>query len=69
MLNVQITKEAREEARRNPNGYVYVIEGKFAPDDPVPPDAIVGAWKVDGEGEIVGEFIANPNYQRTKKFD
>jgi hypothetical protein len=49
-------------ARRHPNGHVYAIEGKFGPSD-VPPQAIKGAWKVDGQGNIVGDFIPNPNYR------
>ena len=50
-------------ARRHPNGHVYAIEGKFGPSDDVPPQAIKGAWKVDGQGNIVGDFIPNPNYR------
>ena len=61
--------EARAEARRHPNGWVYQIDGTFGPDDAVPPEAIVGAWKVDEHGEIVGDFVPNPKYkpQCTKK--
>ena len=52
-----------EEARKNPNGWVYVIDGKFGPNDAVPPEAIVGAWKVDASGKLTGEYKANPNYR------
>lgn len=51
-----------EEAKRNPNGWVYRIAGTFGPADIVPPEAIVGAWKVDVHGEIVGSFIRNEKY-------
>lgn len=51
-----------EEAKRNPNGWVYRIAGSFAPNENVPPEAIVGAWKVDESGRIVGGFIANKKY-------
>ena len=51
------------EAKRTPNGWVYRIEGRFAPDEAVPPEAIVGAWKVNENGEIVGDFIHNPNHK------
>jgi len=54
-----------EEARKHPNGWVYRIKGSFRQDEAVPPQAIVGAWKVDGEGKIVGEFLLNPNHQAT----
>lgn len=50
------------EARRHPNGRVYRIAGNFGPSDGVPPEAIVGAWKVDANGNIEGDFIHNPNY-------
>ena len=55
-------RTARIEARRHPGGHVYQIEGNYGPDDAVPPEAIVGAWQVDANGKIVGEFIPNPNY-------
>ncbi len=53
-----------EEAKRNPGGWVYRIAGAFGPNDSVPPDAIVGAWKVDTHGVIAGEFIPNPDYRQ-----
>lgn len=55
-----------EEAKRSPNGWVYRIAGCFAPSENVPPEAIVGAWKVDGGGFIVGEFVPNPKYNRER---
>ena len=60
---------AVEEAKSRRNGWVYEIDGSYGPNDAVPPDAIRGAWKVDGDGNIVGDFIPNPNYisrQKTK---
>jgi hypothetical protein len=54
--------EAIAEAKRNPNGWVYVIEGNYTEDEAVPPQAIRGAWKVDPNGAIIGDFIHNPNY-------
>ena len=50
------------EARHHPNGRVYRIAGDFGPSDGVPPEAIVGAWKVNAAGSIFGDFIHNPNY-------
>jgi hypothetical protein len=58
--------EARAEARRNPGGWVYKIEGDYGPDDAVPREAIVGAWKVDENGNITGDFIPNPNFHGPK---
>ncbi|WP_152097102.1 hypothetical protein [Lacipirellula parvula] len=61
---MKITPAAIEEARQNPNGWVYVINGSYGPNDAVPPHAIEGAWKVDAAGRISGEFIPNPNFKR-----
>ena len=55
-------KEALEEALNFPIGYVYVIDPEYKKDGEVPPTAIKGAWKVNENGVIVGEFIPNPNY-------
>jgi len=55
-----------EEAKRWPNAHVYRIAGQFSSNDAVPPEAIVGAWKVDVHGSITGEFIKNPNYDPKK---
>ena len=56
------TSEAIAEARQNPGGWVYAIDGRYDSDGAVPPQAVKGAWKVDENGNIVGEFIPNPNY-------
>lgn len=55
-----------EEARRTPNGWVYRIAGRFEEGEDVPPEAIVGAWKVDADGRIVGQFKRNVNYDRDR---
>jgi hypothetical protein len=57
------TPEMIEEARRNPNGWVYVIDGDFGPNDGVPPERIVGAYKVDATGTLTDEYQPNPNYK------
>lgn len=53
----------RAEALKHPGGRVYRIKGTYDPDGAVPPEAIVGAWKVDEAGRIYGDFIPNPNFQ------
>jgi hypothetical protein len=55
-----------EEAKSYPNGRVYRIAGRFEESERVPPEAIVGAWKVDAQGNIIGDFIKNPNYDPTR---
>jgi len=53
-----------EEARKTPSGWVYRLRSDVDPDGRVPPEAIVGAWKVDDLGKIVGEFIPNPKFKK-----
>jgi hypothetical protein len=51
-----------EEAKRCPTSTVCRIARRFGPNDRVPREAIIGAWKVDAHGKIVGGFIKNKNY-------
>ena len=61
------TPEMKAEAKQNPNGWVYVIEGNYGPKDTVPPEAIAGAWEVDAAGNIVpGSFQSNPDFKSTQ---
>jgi hypothetical protein len=62
------TPEAIAEAKRTPNGYVYAVEGMHG-SDAVPPQAIKGAWKVDSHGNIVDDFIPNPNYVPSNRLE
>lgn len=57
-----ITEQARIEAKSHPNGWVYAIAGDYGADEAVPPQAIQGAWKVDANGNLTGEFKSNPNF-------
>ena len=52
------------EAKKNPNGWVYQVVGTFGPNDHVPTEHIVGAYKVDKDGHLTGEFKPNPNFQK-----
>ena len=51
------------EASRTPGGWVYEIVGTFGPDHAVPPEAIKGAWKVDDNGELTGEYRPNRRFR------
>jgi hypothetical protein len=64
-MNVQPMPGEIAEAKNHPNGWIYRIKGNFGADEAVPPEAIIGAWKVDSAGKIVGEFLPNPNHQST----
>lgn len=62
----EITEEVVRAARANPNGWVYKIEGSFGVTEHVPPEAIVGAWKVNEKGNLTGEFVPNDKYTPTQ---
>lgn len=52
------------EAKSFPSGWVYRIDPKYNPSGKVPPEGIVGAWQVDENGNILGEFKHNPKYKK-----
>jgi hypothetical protein len=55
------------EAARHPGGYIYRIAASVGdPNGRVPPEAILGAWKVDAAGKIIGGFVPNPKYDAAK---
>ncbi len=59
----EITEDVIRAARENANGWVYKIEGSFSPTEYIPPEAVVGAWKVNENGNLTGEFIPNQKYK------
>jgi hypothetical protein len=66
-MNIYPTNEAIQAAKNNPNGWVYTIDPQYSNESFIPPEAVVGAWKVNNSGEIIGDFIPNPNYIPLKK--
>lgn len=62
-----ITDEMRELARQQPGSWLYSIDPFFedGADESaeVPPYGVVGAYQVDGEGNIDPKFVPNPNYR------
>ena len=59
---IEPDERAKAEAKAHPNAHVYAIAGNYSATERVPPQAIAGCWKTDANGEIVGEFIPNPNF-------
>ncbi|MEU6344427.1 hypothetical protein ABZ883_26160 [Streptomyces sp. NPDC046977] len=51
-------------AAENPGGSVSEIDTTYIddPDGYVPPEAIRGAWLVDGNGKLTGEYRKNPRH-------
>jgi hypothetical protein len=66
---VKPTQEAIAQAKLNPGGWVLVVDGYAGPDDQVPPERVQGAWKVDSNGEITGNFVPNPKYKPIEDFN
>lgn len=52
----------RENARKNPNSWLYVIDEAFDPGGDVPAWAVVGAYPVNSSGVIVADFHPNEQY-------
>jgi hypothetical protein len=58
-------RELLAEAKTQPGAWVYAIDPAYAPggaDGAVPPEGIIGAWKIADDGSPTGEFQANPRY-------
>ncbi|HEY8371761.1 MAG TPA: type VII secretion system-associated protein [Pseudonocardiaceae bacterium] len=59
-----ITDTMREEARRKPNSWLYVVDPFFArPGAEVPNWGVRGAYRVDAQGQLTGEWSPNPQYR------
>ncbi|MBO0683264.1 MAG: hypothetical protein J2P45_08930 [Candidatus Dormibacteraeota bacterium] len=54
----------RDQARRAGGGWLDEVVGEHSPTSPVPITAIRGAWRLDANGDLTGEYVANPNYVR-----
>lgn len=52
----------QDNARRNPNSWLYVIDAAFDSNSQVPPWAVVGAYPVNASGVIVADFHPNEQY-------
>lgn len=65
----KISEAMKQEALKKPGGYIYCIDPAYAKDGvsgAIPPQGILGAYPVDQEGNIVPNFMANPNYVEVK---
>jgi hypothetical protein len=58
----EISAEIRAAARAAGGGWLDEVVGDHTP--PVPPRYIKGAWRLGADGELTGEYIANPEYGR-----
>lgn len=59
----EITEELRARARSTPDSWLYVVDPAVDPTTRVPGWAVQGGFRVDGRGELTGEYRPNPNYR------
>jgi hypothetical protein len=62
----EITAEIIAEAKRTPGGWVYKVDWQYPDDQYTPPEAIIGAFEVDENGNLTGKFEANADYRPVK---
>jgi hypothetical protein len=60
-----LAPEIVEAARQAGGGWLDEVVGNHTP--PVPLSAIKGAWRLNAEGELTGEYVANPNYGQMRR--
>jgi hypothetical protein len=61
----ELSPEIREAARLAGGGWLDEIVGDHAP--PVPLSAVKGAWRLGADGELTGEYVANPDFRRMQR--
>jgi hypothetical protein len=55
--------ELAQAATENAGGWVYDIDPAFNHTNPVPREAIIGAWRIGLNGSPNGEYVANRHYR------
>ncbi|HEY7201191.1 MAG TPA: hypothetical protein VIC57_13295 [Candidatus Dormibacteraeota bacterium] len=55
----------KEAARQAGGGWLDEVVGNHTP--PVPLSAIRGAWKLDSDGELTGEYVSNPDFRQMRR--
>lgn len=59
-----ITDEMREQARQTPDSWLYIVDPSYEQSgDNVPPEGVVGAYRIDSDGEIDEDFHHNDEYE------
>lgn len=64
VVRPEISAEIRAAARAAGGGWLDEVVGAHEP--PVPLRFIKGAWRLDANGELTGEYVPNPDYGRRK---
>jgi len=59
-----ITEQMREQARQTPGSWLYIVDpGYQDTGEEVPPEGVIGAYRIDEHGEIDEDFQHNDQYQ------
>ena len=59
-----ITAQMREQAKNTPDSWLYIVDPGYQTDgDDVPPEGVVGAYRIDSDGEIDESFHHNDAYE------
>ncbi|MBB5154517.1 type VII secretion system-associated protein [Saccharopolyspora phatthalungensis] len=59
-----ISAEMREHAKQNPHSWLYIADPGYAEGgEDVPPEGIVGAYRIGADGEIDEDFQFNDRYR------
>jgi hypothetical protein len=56
----ELPLEVVEQARAAGGGWYYEVVGTHA--GPVPDEAVRGAWRIDADGRLTGEYVAIPKF-------
>lgn len=59
-----ITPQLRAEAKKYPGGWVYVLKPEYEGKSEVPISGFIGAWSVNAQGEITGNFIPVDDFSK-----
>lgn len=60
-----VSPEIKQAARQAGGGWLDEVVGNHTP--PVPLSAVKGAWRLGPDGELTGEYVANPDYGRSQR--
>jgi hypothetical protein len=61
----ELSAEIKQAARQAGGGWLDEVVGNHAP--PVPLSAVRGAWRLGPDGELTGEYVANPDFGRVQR--
>jgi hypothetical protein len=58
----QVPQQVREQARQAGGGWLDEVVGDHDLSRAIPTTAIKGSWRLDANGDLTGEYVANPAY-------